>query len=82
MLEATLARRTHAVLVQQAAAEPEAGITFLDGIEYLQAPSEAYQELRGRYADIDGFRRLEKAELPEGVTFGVKYRTWCINTPV
>ncbi|CZR63596.1 probable D-aspartate oxidase [Phialocephala subalpina] len=80
--EHALSRVTYQLLKQEAAVEPAAGIIFLDGFDYLQTPSDAYVELRGGYAEIDGFRLLEKAELPEGSVWGAKYRTWCLNSPV
>ncbi|KAF8858687.1 FAD dependent oxidoreductase superfamily [Acephala macrosclerotiorum] len=80
--EHDLSRVTYQVLKQEALVEPAAGITFLDGFDYLQTPSDSYLELRGGYANINGFRLLEKAELPQGVVWGAKYRTWCLNSPV
>ncbi|TAQ86573.1 hypothetical protein B7494_g5098 [Chlorociboria aeruginascens] len=80
--EHALAQVTYRALKQQVLNEPEAGIVFLDGYEYLQSPSAAYRNLVGGYADIDGFRVLDETELPEGSTWGAKYRTWCLNPPV
>lgn len=80
--EHALTRVTYRVLEQEVATEPAAGITFLDGFDYLQEPSDMYSELRGGYGDIDGFRLLKNSELPEGVIWGAKYRTWCLNSPV
>ncbi|KAI1464065.1 FAD dependent oxidoreductase [Daldinia caldariorum] len=68
------------------ARHPEAGITFMKGIEYLEAPSEAYRTLTEERArtqlGIKGFRVLKEAELPEGVKWGCEYETWCVNPMV
>ncbi|CAK7214149.1 hypothetical protein SCUCBS95973_002040 [Sporothrix curviconia] len=73
---------------------PEAGITFLPGIEYLEAPGPEYTQLDDKAtqaelglhdADLDlGFRVLDsKADgFPDGVTWGCTYRTWCVNPMV
>jgi D-amino-acid oxidase len=56
----------------------------MDGFDFLEEPSEAYKELQGGYGKAEGLRVLEKHELPVGVgvTFGTKYRTWSLNSPV
>ncbi|KAI2614907.1 FAD dependent oxidoreductase [Hypoxylon sp. NC1633] len=65
---------------------PEAGITFMKGLEYLEAPSEAYQALTEERARTQlgmlGFRLLGNEELPRGVTWGCEYDTWCVNPMV
>ncbi|KIW18627.1 hypothetical protein PV08_02916 [Exophiala spinifera] len=73
---------TNAVLRDQASSHPEAGIKFMNAYEYLEAPPESYVGLRGGYGDIDGFRVLDKSELPSGVQWGSTYRTWSLNSPV
>ena len=59
------------------ARHPEAGITFMKGVEYLEAPSEAYRALTEERAlqqlGMQGFRLLRKEELPEGVKWGCEY---------
>ncbi|KAI0837153.1 FAD dependent oxidoreductase [Hypoxylon sp. FL0890] len=68
------------------ARNPEAGITFMKGIEYLEAPGEAYRALTEERArqqlGMQGFRLLKKDELPEGVKWGCEYDTWCVNPMV
>ncbi|KAI1657756.1 FAD dependent oxidoreductase [Daldinia decipiens] len=68
------------------ARHPEAGITFMKGIEYLEAPNEAYRALTEERActqlGMKGFRLLKKGELPEGVEWGCEYDTWCVNPMV
>ncbi|KAI1378549.1 FAD dependent oxidoreductase [Hypoxylon crocopeplum] len=65
---------------------PEAGVTFMKGVEYLEAPSEAYQALTEERATaqlgMQGFRRLGREELPRGVEWGCEYDTWCVNPMV
>ncbi|KAI8963612.1 FAD dependent oxidoreductase [Daldinia sp. FL1419] len=65
---------------------PEAGITFMKGVEYLEAPNEAYRALTEERAHMElgmsAFRLLEKEELPEGVKWGCEYDTWCVNPMV
>ncbi|KAI1455730.1 FAD dependent oxidoreductase [Annulohypoxylon moriforme] len=65
---------------------PEAGITFMKGIEYLEAPNDAYLALSEERAKTElgmrGFRLLGKGELPEGVKWGCEYDTWCVNPMV
>lgn len=74
---------------------PEAGITFLPGIEYLETPGPEYTQLEDLSVqkrlhlhdkDLDlGFRVLDPSasdRLPAGVTWGCTYRTWCVNPMV
>lgn len=84
--EAKQAKRTYEVMKQLAAEEPAAGIKFMEGIEHLEAPPREYLECfdgeNNVYAHLDGFRQLSKDELPPGVKWGVRYWTWCLNSPV
>ncbi|KUI60501.1 D-amino-acid oxidase [Cytospora mali] len=73
---------------------PEAGITFMKGVEYLEAPGAEYEALvggggggggLGSAADlgIEGFRVLGRDELPDDkVKAGFEYDTWCVNPMV
>lgn len=72
------------MLAKQAATEPACGVKFGDGYDFLADPSDAYLQLKGGYGDREGFRLLEKHELPAhlGITFGCTYRRWCLNPPV
>ncbi|OTA97022.1 hypothetical protein M434DRAFT_392205 [Hypoxylon sp. CO27-5] len=85
--------REHAMSLQTSdhmravqARHPEAGITFMKGTEYLEAPGEAYRALTEERAreqlGMQGFRLLGKEELPEGVRWGCEYDTWCVNPMV
>lgn len=81
-LEADFTRVSYEVMKQIAETHPSSGVKMVDGFEYIDNPSEAYTELKGRYSQIEGFRVLEKNELPAGVEFGSTYKTWCVNAPV
>lgn len=74
-----------------AGAHPDAGITFMKGIEYLEKPGPEYLALvKGddgegcaRSLGLRGFRVLGKGELPdERVVLGIEYDTWCVNPMV
>lgn len=80
--EDAFARITYDILKQEAVSDPAAGIQFLDGYEYLQSPGKEYTELQGGYANIDGFRLLQKHELPPQCSWGSAYRTWCLHSPI
>ncbi|KAJ3961704.1 hypothetical protein N0V92_001596 [Colletotrichum tropicale] len=62
---------------------PEAGITFMPGIEYLEDPPEQYKTLTEEKAKSLGlveFRRLSPSEFPDDkVKWGCEYKTWCVN---
>lgn len=69
---------------------PEAGITFMKGIEYLEKPAPEYQALireggegSAKVLGLEGFRVLERRELPDDkVSLGLEYDTWCVNPMV
>ncbi|KAJ5411463.1 uncharacterized protein N7487_005822 [Penicillium crustosum] len=83
--EASQAQRTYEFLKRTAAAEPGAGIKFVEGVEHLEAPPPEYldqQSVSNVYSHVDGFQMLGKEEVPVGVVWGVKYGTYVINSPV
>jgi glycine/D-amino acid oxidase-like deaminating enzyme len=66
---------------------PEAGVTFMKGIEYIEAPGPEYDSLTEQRARTElgmpGWRMLEEAEFPdERVKWGCEYDTWCVNPMV
>lgn len=71
-------------------ANPEAGITFMKGIEYLEKPGPEYLELVkasgpgcAKSLGVEGFRVLGEGEVPdERVALGIEYDTWCVNPMV
>ncbi|KAI0023752.1 FAD dependent oxidoreductase [Xylariomycetidae sp. FL0641] len=83
--EHRMARATFAHLRRLPAAA--AGITFLKGVEYLEAPDATYRALTARRArdelGMEGFRLLREEEFPDDkVTWGCEYDTWCVNPMV
>lgn len=81
-----MARETFHHMGSLAQTNPEAGITFMRGVEYLEAPGPEYlglTEERARELGLEGFRLLQRDEFPdEKVTWGCEYRTWCVNPMV
>ena len=81
-----LSVRTQRALEQIAAAHPEAGVTFLPGIEYFEAPAPEYSALtpeKARELGMDEFRLLGRDEFPDDkIKLGYRYRTWAINPMV
>ncbi|KKY30266.1 putative amino acid oxidase [Diaporthe ampelina] len=69
---------------------PEAGITFMKGIEYLEDPAPEYRALAreggegsAKALGLEGFRVLDRSELPDDkVSLGIEYDTWCVNPMV
>ncbi|KAK9775487.1 putative FAD dependent oxidoreductase-like protein [Seiridium cardinale] len=65
---------------------PEAGITLMPGIEYLEAPSPVYEALTEAKASamgLAGFRLFAPEEFPDSkVRLGFTYDTWCVNPMV
>lgn len=64
---------------------PEAGITFMTGLEYLEEGVKGYDALtleRAKEMGYEEFRFLAKEELPDGVKTGFEYRTWTLNPMV
>ncbi|RDA88103.1 hypothetical protein CP532_6850 [Ophiocordyceps camponoti-leonardi (nom. inval.)] len=66
--------------------EPLCGITRTGGIEYIEEPSSAYlsQDADGfeEQSGLDGYRRIDASELPQGVTLGFRYETFCLDPPL
>ena len=72
-MEATLARHSGS------------GITFMPGIEYLEAPPPVCQGLdqeKARQFGLEEFALIPETELPEKVKLGYRYKTWCVNPMV
>ncbi|KAK8075178.1 hypothetical protein PG997_009841 [Apiospora hydei] len=84
--EHAMALRTFARMRELNRDYPASGITFMPGIEYLEAPSPAYQELNAEKAKslgMEGFRLLKPTELPDDkVKLGFEYNSWCVNPMV
>lgn len=73
-----------------AAQNPGSGIEKVEGIEYLEDPPAEYLDSRGvedAYGHggyLEGYYRVEALGglLPGGVKWGVRYRTFVVNSPV
>ncbi|KAI8228736.1 D-amino-acid oxidase [Colletotrichum sp. SAR 10_99] len=79
----TMALRTFRHMESLFKSNPEAGITFMPGIEYFEDPPEQYKALTEEKAKSLGlveFRRLSPSEFPDNkVKWGCEYKTWCVN---
>ncbi|KEF59950.1 uncharacterized protein A1O9_04798 [Exophiala aquamarina CBS 119918] len=83
--EAQLAFHTADIMKKIARDSPEAGVAVMQGIEYLESPTEGALSLRTGdvYAGRgDRFRILEKSELPQGVQWGCEYQTYAVNVQI
>lgn len=81
--EAAWLAHTYAVFART---PPSAGITPVEALEYLDAPSPAYLAVAEgtdpAYAATSNFRVLANADLPAGARLGLRYDSFCVNTPV
>ena len=83
--EAKLAKRTFERMKQIWRESPEAGVEVMPAVEYLEAPTQAYLDLKSgdEFAGPnDEFRVLVKDELPEGVQWGCEYQSYAVNVPM
>lgn len=83
--EANQARRTYEHFKTLSETDPESGIEFIEGIEFLEAPPQEYLDdtaVQTAYGHLDEFRVLRPEQLPEGVKWGVRYKTFVVNSPV
>jgi hypothetical protein len=69
-----------------AAGFPEAGITFMKGIEYFENPPPVHRDLtvdKALQLGLEGFKLLGKDDFPDDrVAWGCEYKTWCVNPMV
>lgn len=82
--ESSQAQRTYSHM-KRVAADPAAGVKFVQGIEHLEAPPPEYldeQGINNAYSFLDKFWVLSSKELPADVKWGVHYTTFVTNTPV
>ena len=83
--EEKLAKRTFKIMQKIAQDEPGAGVGLLQGVEFLETPEEAHLSLKtgDEYAGPgDGFRVMERDELPANVQWGCEYASYCVNVPI
>ncbi|KAL2756752.1 hypothetical protein ACRALDRAFT_1080878 [Sodiomyces alcalophilus JCM 7366] len=92
-IDDALAARDHAMSLvtfdrmdDLARRHPEAGITFMKGVEYLEDPGPEYRSLspvRAAELGYREFRLYRRDEFPDDrVKMGFEYRTWCVNPMV
>ncbi|TEA18897.1 D-amino-acid oxidase [Colletotrichum sidae] len=81
-----MALKTYKHMESLVKSNPEAGITFMPGIEYFEDPPEVYKTLteeKAKKLGLVGFRFLEPSDFPDDkVTWGCEYTTWCVNPMV
>lgn len=84
-----LALATFRRMTALARASPDAGVTLMRGLEFLERPGDEYVALvqggRGsaRELGVEGFRVLRREELPDDrVVLGFEYDTWCVSPMV
>ncbi|KFZ12736.1 hypothetical protein V502_06948 [Pseudogymnoascus sp. VKM F-4520 (FW-2644)] len=88
--EAAWAKRTYEVFQRIAAEEPAAsGVQFVPGEEYLQKPPQEYLDAvadvsKSAYEHLSkGFEQLSPEEIGNSaVRLGIRYWTYCVNSPV
>ncbi|KAI1607987.1 D-amino-acid oxidase [Exophiala viscosa] len=83
--EFDMAVRTAGRMKRIAHDHPEAGVEFMQGVEYLEDPPTEFSSIKTGdvYAGPeDGFRVLDQTELPTGVEWGCEYRCYCVNVSV
>lgn len=78
------ANMTHTAMKAIAQEEPASGVEFMDGYDFISSPSDLYVNLAGGYGEAEGLIKLTEKDFPKGmgITFGSKYRTWSLNSPV
>lgn len=84
--EAAWLKRTAQVFGNQSSQSPFLGVTKCKGVEFLEAPPAAYaaqtHDSFTAETGLDSYRKLDAAELPEGMQLGFEYDTFCVNPPV
>ncbi|POR34772.1 D-amino-acid oxidase [Tolypocladium paradoxum] len=84
--EAAWLKQAAAEFDRQVEVEPWCGLTRAVGVEFLEAPDRGYQcQDAGsfeRESGLRGYRRLSPPEVPEGVSLGFEYETFCVNPPL
>ncbi|OCT53976.1 hypothetical protein CLCR_10450 [Cladophialophora carrionii] len=83
--EHKLAMHTAEIMRRIARENPEAGVAEMPALEYFEKPPP--ELLRLKTGDVyawprDGFRVLERQELPQNAEWGCEYQSYCINVPV
>lgn len=62
---------------------PESSVTFMKGIDYIEADEKPYKLLMPGYSEgLSNFQVIPKNKLPKNVKFGASYDSWCLNSPI
>lgn len=78
-----MTRTTFAVFKEIAYKYPESSVSFMKGVDYVEADEEPYTRLNPGYAEgLESFQVLDSRTLPANVKFGSMYETWCLNAPL
>ncbi len=80
--ESQLTRKTLEYFEKLAVEEPQSSVKFIDGIDYLEERGLYDVKAKGYYEGIQDMKEIPKNQLPKGVEFGAKYRTWVLNSPL
>ncbi|CAM9013373.1 unnamed protein product [Wickerhamomyces anomalus] len=80
--ESQLTRKTLEYFEKLAVEEPQSSVKFIDGIDYLEEKGLYNVKAKGYYEGIQDMKEIPKNQLPKGVEFGAKYRTWVLNSPL
>ncbi|KAH7175349.1 hypothetical protein EDB81DRAFT_750899 [Dactylonectria macrodidyma] len=84
--EARWLKHTVAEFKRQLESEPWVGISQVAGVEYLgTSPPEYERQDADSFSDESGllsYRRYPAHELPEGISLGFEYQTYCVNSPL
>jgi hypothetical protein len=83
--EHEMARTTYRHMEATLARHSGSGITFMPGIEYLEAPPPVCRNLnpeKAKQFGLEEFALVPQNELPKNVKLGYRYKTWCVNPMV
>jgi len=80
--ESQLTRKTLRYFEKLAVDEPQSSIQFIEGVDYLENQGIYGVDAKGFYEGIEGMEQIPNNELPNGVEFGAKYKTWVLNSPL
>lgn len=80
--ESKLARRTLKRFKRVAVEEPWSSIKFIEGIDYLETQGLYGVKSRGYFEELTNMKEISKDKLPKNVSFGAKYDTWIVNSPL
>lgn len=84
--EARWLKQTVAEFKRHLETDPSAGISQVAGVEYLGTSPPEYErqdtESFAGESGLLGYRRYPTHELPEGISLGFEYQTYCVNSPL